>query len=71
MDSKHSLHPTGLKEKTIMFNCYKVFRNGRLYSVVHTEVAATRLMQVYTAFYGLDAVCVWTYEPAFIEGIGF
>ena len=54
-----------------MGNCYKVFRNGRLYAIVHTEMAAIRLTLVLSEAYGLDLVCVWTYEIAFIEGIGF
>jgi len=55
-----------------MGNCYKVFRNSRLFAVVHTGTAANRLIEFYTVFYDLEAPhCVWTYEIAFIEGIGF
>jgi len=55
-----------------MYNCYKLFRNGHLFAVVHTETAADRLIHLYKAFYELkEPDYVLTYEPAFIEGIGF
>jgi len=55
-----------------MFNCYKVFRNGRLYSVVHTEMHALGMIDMVSSYIlNVDLKIIWTYEPAFIEGIGF
>jgi len=54
-----------------MSNCYRVFRNGRLYAIVDSESAAATIIELMKCF-GVNASGrVWTYEPAFIEGIGF
>jgi len=55
-----------------MGNCYKVFRNGRLYMIVETESRALGLIEMVSSYVlNQDLKIIWTYEIAFIEGIGF
>jgi len=55
-----------------MGNCYKVFRNGRLFAVVQYEYNALAIIEQISSYvFNQDLKIIWTYEIAFIEGIGF
>lgn len=50
-----------------MFNCYKVFMNGRLYAITASEGNASSICGYLESFGSVTA----RYEGAYIEGIGF
>lgn len=53
----------------MLSNCYKVFREDRLYAIVPTEYIADSIITGYKAMY--EVAYNWRIEPAFIDGLGF
>ena len=51
-----------------MHNCYKLFANGYLFGIFHTEAHAEHVKDLFLEKY---PVIVLRIEPAFIEGVGF
>lgn len=54
-----------------MFNCYRVFRFGRLFALVCTEAAAEAVIRAMVHQGTLGTVSDWKIEPAWVEGAGF
>ena len=51
-----------------MYNCFKIFRNERLYAITANEARAEYLIDL---LQNISGKIEWRIEGAFIDGIGF
>lgn len=66
--------PITYTQSSPMGNCYRVYKNGRLFAIVGSEGAARWLIELTENHYrasGLQTMPKWIIELAFIENAGF